>query len=290
MAEPWCASCQFAEGLLPDQCGEEAKPPQDTHTFCIDCRPALPVALLGSTVVGGVCFFLVQLPLIQEMSGSACWILVASFLVLYLVTTACLVYCAVSDPGTLGPEVLLEAQLEQGRLPPRTHKSWQYRQPIRRYDHYCKWLTNCIGLLNHREFVVMVTGLVVIGVAGAAVDMLLALTGLFWGRWLAEIFIIAHLAYSLGIVTLAGPILGLHIGFISRNELAQEWKNDEFYVYRTPEGEVVQVHNLSDEEFSKRFDEFLYDRSLNHWDNGIERNCFDFWCTPRWAPDQLGDF
>ena len=31
----------------------------------------------------------------------------------------------------------------------------ELRQPIRRYDHYCRWLTNAVGLLNHREFVAM---------------------------------------------------------------------------------------------------------------------------------------
>ncbi|CAE7257996.1 cdc48 [Symbiodinium natans] len=37
--------------------------------------------------------------------------------------------------------------LEQGigPNPRRAHKSWQYGRPIRRYDHYCKWLNNVIG-------------------------------------------------------------------------------------------------------------------------------------------------
>merc|ERR1719517_412974 len=61
-------------------------------------------------------------------------------------------------------------------LPRRAHKCWQYDQPIRRYDHYCRWLTNVIGLLNHREFLVMVVGLVAIGVFGMALDTFLLLS------------------------------------------------------------------------------------------------------------------
>lgn len=42
-----------------------------------------------------------------------------------------------------------------------------------RYDHYCRWLTNVIGLLNHREFFVMLVGLIAIAVAGVGVDAML---------------------------------------------------------------------------------------------------------------------
>jgi len=278
---------------VPARCGDENKPPEDNTICGIDRRPLLPITLIGSTLLGGICMFGVQLPLLRNISGGHWLWLSALFMFLYVVTLVCMFYCALSDPGMLRPEVQASAGLPNGSLPKRAHKTWLYSLPIRRYDHYCKWLTNCIGLLNHREFVVLVVGLVTIGVAGAAVDVFLAFTDLFWGtwlEWLAEVLILAHLAYSIGMLTLAGPVLGLHIGFISRNELAQEWKNDMFYVVRTPEGDVLSVGELSDEEFNKNFDNFLYDRSRNEFDQGIEKNCMDFWCTPRWTADQLGDF
>merc|ERR1712205_149191 len=116
-------------------------------------------------------------------------------------------------------------------LPKRAHQTWQYTRPIRRYDHYCRWLTNCIGLLNHREFVLMCTGLAVIGVVGAIIDAILvywlAVQGSFGTEW---IFIGLHSAYSIALLYLGGPILKIHIGLVRRNELANEWKSNINYM------------------------------------------------------------
>merc|ERR1719277_2520379 len=117
--------------------------------------------------------------------------------VLYAVTLGCMTYCAFCDPGQMRRGIDVEP-------PARSHQTWQYKRPIRRYDHYCRWLTNCIGLLNHREFVVMLVGLVLIGILGFLLDLLLAL----------------HLAYSMALLGLAGPIFKCHFGLVSRNELA----------------------------------------------------------------------
>merc|ERR1719409_1155399 len=96
-----------------------------------------------------------------------------------------MVYCAMCDPGQLKREDQRNAYMtlqgasgsaeipEELPLPRRCHKTWLYALPIRRYDHYCRWLTNCIGLMNHREFVVMCTGLVLIGSLGSIVDVCL---------------------------------------------------------------------------------------------------------------------
>ncbi|CAE7246034.1 unnamed protein product [Symbiodinium necroappetens] len=74
------------------------------------------------------------------------------------VTVVLMGYCAVADPGQLKKtrNIPLDGiDLEQGDRPFRAHESWQYDRKIRRYDHYCKWVNNTIGLLNHREFVLM---------------------------------------------------------------------------------------------------------------------------------------
>merc|ERR1719510_1109335 len=98
-------------------------------------------------------------------------------------------------------------------------------------------------------------------------------------------FLFLHLAYSVMLTALAAPILRLHIGFISRNELANEWKRNEFYVITSARtGKSVPVNDLSDDEFNERFDAFEYDKKRNVYDKNIPSNCWTFWCTPRWTP------
>ena len=173
-------------------------------------------------------------------------------------------YCALCDPGQLKREDqrIAQAKMRQNapETPKRTHKSWLYSAPIRRYDHYCRWLTNCIGLLNHREFIVMVTGLVILGIAGSLLDTALVLViSRKGGDFLTAFLLVMHLVYDIMVLTLAYPILRLHIGFISRNELANEWKRNDFYVITSARtGKVVPVNDLSDDEHNERFDSFHY--------------------------------
>lgn len=163
--------------------------------------------------------------------------------------------------------------------------------PIRRYDHYCRWLTNVIALLNHREFFAMLIGLVTIGALGIAVDVLLAISLVHKGFWVDEVLIVLHLGYSVALCVLASPILRIHMGLISRNELAAEWKRNEFYIAKKcKRGEQVPVNELSDEEFNDLFDYFVYDKTKNGFDRGCLKNCYGFWCIPRWHQDQLGEF
>merc|ERR1740130_1491710 len=117
-----------------------------------------------------------------------------------------------------------EVHLRQGNpgakppLPKRAHKTWLYRQPVRRYDHYCRWVTNCIGLLNHREFFFMVSGLVLIAVLGTAIDLVAMVAVFSRGTWPYRIAVLAHLFYSVVLMALAGPILRVHVGLVCRNE------------------------------------------------------------------------
>jgi len=177
-------------------------------------------------------------------------------------------------------------------LPKRCHKTWQYPLPIRRYDHYCRWLANCIGLLNHREFVAMLCGLVAIGVLGFLLDVfLLITTAREIDHWIRTIFLVLHLAYSLILTSLVGPIFRLHVGFISRNELANEWKRHDYYIITSRQtGKPISVNELSDDEFNERFDDFEYDKTKNPFDRGTCSNCWAFCCTPRWSRGQLGEF
>merc|ERR1712241_711315 len=90
---------------------------------------------------------------------------------------------------------------------------------------------------------------------------------------------------------MAGPILKIHIGLGSRNEVAHEGKKNCHYIVKKSKlGENVNVNALSDDEFNALFDSFVYDRSKNPFDKGCPSNCWSFWCTARWREDQLGDF
>jgi len=226
----------------------------------------------------------VQIPMLSRLIGVSEASLSCICVVLYAVTLGCMTYCAFCDPG----------QMRRGiddELPPRAHQTWQYKRPIRRYDHYCRWLTNCIGLLNHREFVVMLVGLVTIGLIGVAVDLTLVASMVNKSWWQTLILVAFHLGYSVALIALALPILRIHVGLVSRNELASEWKRNDFYIARnTKRGKNVSVNDLSDDEFNALFDEFVYDPTKNSFDHGFFSNCLRFWCWSRWAPSDTGSF
>merc|ERR1711871_903209 len=92
-----------------------------------------------------------------------------------------------------------------------------------------------------------------------------------------------HLGYCTGLLGLVGPIGWLHVGFVSRNELAYEWNKNFYYVaFSDKAGMRVPVNDLSDDEFNDRFDFFEYDSSRNPWARqSVASNCWAFWFTPR---------
>lgn len=303
---PECEEECAEEECDPDQCGDEQRGPKPENCSCgLDTRPLLPIGLIITTFLGGLCMLLCQLPVLNDLIGGYEFVLgmfIAIFLILYLVTLGCTMYCATADPGQLRKysqayTAMEEVHLRQGTganatqpLPKRAHKTWLYRLPVRRYDHYCRWVTNCIGLLNHREFFVMVSGLVLIAVLGTAIDLVALIAVCSRGSWGSRIAVIAHLFYSVVLMALAGPILRIHVGLVCRNELANEWKRNDNYVVMGRHGELIAVNSLSDDEFNARFDSFTYDRSRNPYDKGAMENCWSFWCIPRWPPQQMGEF
>jgi len=81
-------------------------------------------------------------------------------------------------------------------------------------------------------------------------------------HWRTSIFLVLHLAYSFILTSLVTPIFRLHVGFISRNELANEWKRHDYYVITSRQtGKPIPVNELSDDEFNERFDAFEYDKT-----------------------------
>eukprot|EP00435_Cladocopium_sp_Y103_P046968 s528_g13.t1 len=95
---------------------------------------------------------LVQIPMLSRFTTLDQVYLSASFAVVYVVVMACMGYCAFADPG----QVRKTRNMKVGAMDIEEAPD---QAPSRIGS---KWLQNVIGLLNHREFVVMVGGLVLI--------------------------------------------------------------------------------------------------------------------------------
>merc|ERR1712232_260768 len=93
------------------------------------------------------------------------------FFMLYLLTFCAFLYVGLCDPGQVSHE--LADEIDAGIRPPplRSHKSWQCPRHVMRYDHYCRWVTNCIGLYNHRTFLFMVVGMALVATLGLITDV-----------------------------------------------------------------------------------------------------------------------
>ena len=136
-------SCAEEGWLDGNKFGREDKGASEDYTFFgVDLKPVLPVALAVSTVIGGLCVLLVQIPMLSRFTTlSQVW-LSAPFAVVYGIVLGCMAYCAFADPGQVKKTRNMKIgavggmDIEEG-MPRRAHKSWQYSRPIRRYDHYC---------------------------------------------------------------------------------------------------------------------------------------------------------
>ena len=273
------------EACDEDKFGEENKGPEKSECW----KPVLPAALSVSTFLGGVAVSLVQIPMLTELTGWPFAVLFGIAVAIYGVTLLCMLWVARADPGQVNDNV-------EGELPKRTHKSWLYPKPVRRYDHYCRWLQNVVGLLNHREFMVMLIGLTLIATLGVLIDPYLVVLAYERAgiQIIRDVVLLLHWVYSLILLFYEGKIFMIHVGLISRNETAQEWKlNKHYVVHNTSKGDNVPVESLSDsDEYNEFFDKgaFTYSPQANSLDKGCPTNCFNFWCEPRWPAAVKGDF
>jgi len=305
--------CQNTECLVDqecnaEECGDEARAPREDSKICgVDKRPLLPCALAVSTVAGLFFMYQIEFGLVAKAFYRPA-LVQAVALVLHAVTLVCMALTAVKDPGQMkkvkdkvsAALMPVESDLpdenqvssDSDVLPTRAHKSWMYDRPIRRYDHYCRWVVNVIGLSNHREFILMVTGLALICISGFIVDG-------FLGYYLVRhggdrsllVGVVLHAAYLLILGYCVMPIFRLHVGFVCRNELAQEWVRNTFYVLpHKTSGDLISVNELSDDEYNDRLETAVYDKSLNQFDQGCFHNCVVFWCTSRWHAKEDGAF
>lgn len=285
-----------AEETEGHDAGEEIeadpKPKFQANLVCgiFDERPFFPSVLFLSTALGAFVMLTEQRSILIDMSGFA-WFFTLFFSALYVVTLSCLTYCLLSDPGQMDRQKYADMKAAGLPMPKRSHKAGLYKRPIRRFDHYCRWVTNVIGLNNHREFMVMCGGLASIAVLGSFVDAALLLWCITQFRF--PLLLILHMVYSVVFAKLVMPIVTIHVGFVSRSELAKDYKNDEFWVLVDKEtGQSTSVKELDADDYNEAFDNdlFTYESARNPYDKGWHRNCLSFWLTTRWSPDQLGEF
>jgi len=263
----------------------------DHPTICgIDKRPFFPTVLLIS-LLWSMCMTGLQAEVVTQLCGSTdrCNMF---FMTIYAGTIGCALYTSLADPGLMNEEHFRKWQAGQVSLPHRAHKHWLYKRPVLRFHQYCRWVTNCIGLRNHRSYMMMLVGFVTIAVVDAFVDFILVAANFFnSGGFFIGFLLLLHLLYSVYFAWYAAPLLRQHANFVMRNELTQEWKRDDFYVVRNEfTGEKTWVNDLDTEDYNRLFDEFEYDPDRNSFDKGVANNVWGFWWTSRSDEDQWGEF
>mmetsp|Transcript_15920 Transcript_15920/g.41145 ORF Transcript_15920/g.41145 Transcript_15920/m.41145 type:complete len:378 (-) Transcript_15920:108-1241(-) len=291
---------QSGEPGIVDQ-GDSAYQPQDepvespykpAEIFGMDARPFFP-ALLMLSLLWSMCMIRLQSSVEEELFGAA-WKSNWLFFLVYAGTIGCMAFTALSNPGMMDKDMYRRWAAGEVQLPKRAHKHWLYKRPILRFHQYCRWITNAIGLANHRQYIMMLVGLVTISVMDVLIDFVLVLGHLFSGAIFSELVLILHLVYSGYFAWYTVPLLRQHAGFVARNELTQEYKRDDFYiVYDEETGEAIWVNELDADEYNEGLDnnKFVYDCERNPWDKGWAHNCWVFWCMPRSSgPGALGEF
>ncbi|XP_071321774.1 palmitoyltransferase ZDHHC12-B isoform X4 [Trachinotus anak] len=152
----------------------------------------------------------------QEETGQ----LVQPVLFVLLVLVSVLLYFAVSlmDPGFILSD---DSDLQQ---PMRSKHCQTCQHCVRRYDHHCPWIENCVGERNHRWFVLYL-----------AVQLLVLLWGLhiawtgfsyapacqLWLRTNGVLLAVAVLLALLSLIVLL--LLGSHLYLVSLNTTTWEF-------------------------------------------------------------------
>merc|ERR1711879_683655 len=105
----------------------------------------LPVLLFSSLLIGACCMLVVQRQCVENIFGRPSGIAFAAFFSsLFILTLGSMSYAALSDPGQVPDDI--------DTWPERSHKSFQYDRPLLRYDHFCRWITNCVALRTIENF------------------------------------------------------------------------------------------------------------------------------------------
>ncbi|XP_032163687.1 probable palmitoyltransferase ZDHHC12 isoform X2 [Mustela erminea] len=194
---------------------------------------------------------------------------------LLLVLGSLLLYLAVSlmDPGYVNvqPQPQEEVKEEQTAMVPqaiplrrcryclvlqplRARHCRECRRCVRRYDHHCPWMENCVGERNHPLFVAYLALQLVV----LLWSLYLAWSGLHffqpWGLWLRSRGLLCATFLLLSLFSLvAGLLLASHLYLVASN---------------TTTWELVSSHRIA----------YLRQRPGNPFDRGLTRNLAHFFC------------
>uniref|UniRef100_A0A8C0MNA8 Palmitoyltransferase n=2 Tax=Canis lupus familiaris TaxID=9615 RepID=A0A8C0MNA8_CANLF len=194
---------------------------------------------------------------------------------LLLVLGSLLLYLAVSlmDPGYVNvqPQPQEEAKEEQTAMVPqaiplrrcryclvlqplRARHCRECRRCVRRYDHHCPWMENCVGERNHPLFVAYLALQLVVLLWG----LYLAWSGLHffqpWGLWLRSSGLLFATFLLLSVFSLvASLLLASHLYLVASN---------------TTTWEFISSHRIA----------YLRQRPSNPFDRGLTRNLAHFFC------------
>lgn len=186
-----------------------------------------------------------------------------------------LLYLAVSlmDPGyvTAQPQPQEEPKEEQTAMVPqaiplrrcryclvlqplRARHCRECRRCVRRYDHHCPWMENCVGERNHPLFVAYLALQLVVLLWG----LYLAWSGLQffqpWGLWLRSTGLLFTTFLLLSFFALVvSLLLASHLYLVARN---------------TTTWEFISSHRIA----------YLRQRTSNPFDRGPTRNLAHFFC------------
>uniref|UniRef100_H0W5P5 Palmitoyltransferase n=1 Tax=Cavia porcellus TaxID=10141 RepID=H0W5P5_CAVPO len=176
---------------------------------------------------------------------------------LFLVLGSLLLYLAVSlmDPGyTPQPPPVLPNSTPCPQQPLRARHCRDCRRCVRRYDHHCPWMENCVGERNHPLFVAYLA----LQLAVLLWGLHLAWSGLHffqpWGVWLRSsglLFATFLLLFLFSLVV--GLLLASHLYLVASN---------------TTTWEFISSHRIA----------YLRQRPGNPFDHGLTRNLAHFFC------------
>uniref|UniRef100_A0A2K5TZA4 Palmitoyltransferase n=1 Tax=Macaca fascicularis TaxID=9541 RepID=A0A2K5TZA4_MACFA len=194
---------------------------------------------------------------------------------LLLVLGSLLLYLAVSlmDPGYVNAQPQPQEELKEEQtamVPPaiplrrcryclvlqplRARHCRECRRCVRRYDHHCPWMENCVGERNHPLFVVYLALQLVVLLWG----LYLAWSGLQffqpWGLWLRYSGLLFATFLLLSLLSLvASLLLASHLYLVASN---------------TTTWEFISSHRIA----------YLRQRPGNPFDRGLTRNLAHFFC------------